>query len=79
MPLEEQFYDQLSQRLNRQDDCLERIEANQGKLETLINSHEVTQASHRAKYDSTLYWMKWVIGGLWSAVGAVVALLFNHK
>ena len=78
MQLDPQFYDQLAQRLNRQDESLERIEQGQASLLTCMNTHKTTLASHEASDLSNFKWIKWVLGGLATAIASIVALLAKH-
>jgi hypothetical protein len=70
-----QLYDQLDQRLGRQDECLERIlasiETNQSQLKDLITSHGAEYAADLARTKTSLFWLKWVIGGLWAAIAGL--------
>ncbi len=76
--LDPQFYDQLAQRLNRQDEALDRIEQGQTSLLTCMNIHKTTLASHEASDASNFRWIKWILGGVVTAIASIVALLAKH-
>jgi len=78
MALEAQFYDQLQQRLNRQDEALCRIEKGQDSLMTCMTGHKVALAAHEASDKSNFTWVKWVLGGVWIALLAIVGFLIKH-
>jgi len=77
MALEAQFYDQLSQRLNRQDEALSRIEKGQDSLMTCMSNHKSELAAHVSSDQSNFKWIKWIMGGVWITIFAIITLLLK--
>lgn len=77
--LDEQFYDQLSQRLNRQDAALERIEQGQASLLDCMNDHKTKLAAHIASDKSNDSWIVYIFSGVWAVLAGIIAYLGAHK
>jgi len=75
MALESQFYDQLAQRLNRQDESLTRIEDSQVALLSCMQETKATQAKHITEDASNFSWIKWILGGVWVSIAAIITYL----
>jgi hypothetical protein len=75
MALESQFYDQLAQRLNRQDESLTRIEESQTALLSCMQTTKTAQAEHISEDASNFMWIKWILGGVWLSIAAIVTYL----
>lgn len=69
--LDAQFYDQLAQRLNKQDDTLERIEQGQNTLLACMSTHKTEDKTN-------FKWITWVLGGVWAAIAGIVTFLVKH-
>jgi len=78
MQLDSQFYDQLQQRLNRQDEALERIEQGQTSLLSCMSDHKIKLASHLESDTSNFKWITWIMGGVWAALAGIGAFLIKH-
>ena len=73
--LEPQFYDQLQQRLNRQDDALESIEKKQDELLTVVRDTQQLQAEHTSSDAINFRWITWALAGAWATIGSIIAYL----
>ena len=76
--LNPQFYDQLAERLNRQDTQLDRIEGTQDAVLSLVRSNQETQTAHIASDKSNFKWITWVLGGVWAALATLFGFTLNH-
>lgn len=77
MQLDGQFYDQLQQRLNRQDEALSRIEQGQSSLLTCMQEAKKVHLAHTVSDESNFYWIKWVLGGVWVAILSLATILIK--
>jgi len=76
--LDEQFYDQLAQRLNKQDAQMDRIEGTSDSLLSMMNDQRILQAAHVASDKSAFRWITWALSGAWAAIGSLVTYLLKH-
>ena len=60
--MDPQLYEQINSRMDRQDECLDRIEKSQTHLNNLV-----------VPTMNSIAWLKWIVGGTWAALLALFA------